>query len=202
VRGGRAASPARVAADRANACASDRDPKGGDPRGQYRGRRWDRAWLRATEVAATKERSPPARTAGLPLAREARFRADASAASPLPCGAGEGPGEGAPCLRTSARGCGPTPAQAIVTRRAETRRQYRGRRWDVTAGESHGPGADPRSSRAFRPGCRCARRRSTPSCGAGRAATAAAAGCGSSPTARRSSPASATARRWARRSRC
>jgi hypothetical protein len=66
--------------------------RGRKPAGRYRGRRRDRARLRATEVAATAKRSPPARTAGLPQARTPTIRAEPSAESPLPCGAGAGEG--------------------------------------------------------------------------------------------------------------
>jgi hypothetical protein len=77
--------------------AGDRDPKSGDrpavPREDLPGNR-------ANGVAATTTGRPPPWTAGLEFCRESAT--EASAESPLPCGAGEGPGEGA--LYRSAKG--------------------------------------------------------------------------------------------------
>jgi hypothetical protein len=74
----------------------------------YRGRRWERAWLRRL-----KSRQQGAKSAfadcKVSLVKVAGIRSAPDAESPLPCGAGEGPGAGAPAaartlaVRTGAR---------------------------------------------------------------------------------------------------
>jgi hypothetical protein len=85
-----------------------------------------RASSRANEFAARTTRCPPARTAGLPQARNSGIRAGASAESPLPPLWGRGRGWGVTLPPRRSPPSAPNPAQAIVTRRAETRRLYRG----------------------------------------------------------------------------